>query len=139
MLLILNSIVLYYFSSSLSEDISLVAQSLTNLAEGEKVDLDQKIPVTSNDEIGDLVVAFNKILDLEKENIRKIHEKHEMLIQSERLASLGQMIGGIAHNLKTPIMSIAGGTEALKDLINEYRESVDDLNVTKEDHLEIAG
>lgn len=138
-LLIFNIILVSYFSQSLANDISSVSQSLTNLAEGEKVDLDQKIPVTSNDEIGDLVVAFNKILDLEKENIRKIHEKHEMLIQSERLASLGQMIGGIAHNLKTPIMSIAGGTEALKDLINEYRESVDDLNVTKEDHLEIAG
>lgn len=39
-----------------------------------------------------------------------------MLMESERLASLGQLIGGIAHNLKTPIMSIAGATEGIDDL-----------------------
>lgn len=137
-LLFINVFVLYYFSKSLSDDISLVAQNLNDLAESDEVNLDKKLPVTSNDEIGDLVIAFNKIQELEKENLRKLKERHEMLIQSERLAALGQMVGGIAHNLKTPIVSIAGGTEALKDLINEYQESVDDLCVTKEDHLEIA-
>ena len=30
------------------------------------------------------------------------------------------MVGGIAHNLKTPIFSISGGLEGLSDLINEY-------------------
>ncbi len=138
-LLCINIFILSYFSKSISDDISLVAHNLNDLAEGGKIDLDKKIPVTSNDEIGDLVIAFNKIQDLEKENIRKLKERHEMLIQSERLAALGQMIGGIAHNLKTPIVSISGGTEALKDLINEYQDSVDDLSVTKEDHREIAG
>ena len=33
------------------------------------------------------------------------------VLHAERLASLGQMIGGIAHNLKTPIMSVAGGID----------------------------
>lgn len=75
---------------------------------------------------------------MKENNIKKLMKKHEMMIQRERLAALGQMIGGIAHNLKTPIVSIAGGTEALKDLINEYRESVEELSVTQADHKEIA-
>ena len=33
------------------------------------------------------------------------------MMERERLASLGQMVGGIAHNLKTPIMSIAGAPQ----------------------------
>ena len=41
-------------------------------------------------------------------------------MESERLASLGQLIGGIAHNLKTPIMSISGAVEGISDLIKEY-------------------
>lgn len=48
------------------------------------------------------------------------------------------MIGGIAHNLKTPIMSIAGATEGLSDLIKEYDSSIDDPEVTSEDHHAIA-
>ena len=42
-----------------------------------------------------------------------------MLIERERLASLGQMVGGIAHSLKTPIFSISGGLEGISDLIKE--------------------
>jgi signal transduction histidine kinase len=61
-----------------------------------------------------------------------------MLIESEHLASLGQLIGGIAHNLKTPIMSVAGGLEGLSALIDEYGESIGDSEVTAEDHREIA-
>lgn len=62
----------------------------------------------------------------------------ETLMERERLASLGQLIGGIAHNLKTPIMSLSGGIEALKDLVKEYEQSIDDPGVNREDHHEIA-
>ncbi|HOL92558.1 MAG TPA: HAMP domain-containing sensor histidine kinase, partial [Clostridiales bacterium] len=100
---------------------------------------DRKLPVTSNDEIGDLVVAFNKILELAKANIESIEQKQAILIERERLASLGQLIGGIAHNLRTPIMSISGAIEALKDLVYEYRDSIGDRSVNEQDHMEIAG
>ena len=61
-----------------------------------------------------------------------------LLWKKERLASLGQLIGGISHNLKTPIMSISGATEGLTDLINEYDESIGDPDVTNDDHHAIA-
>ena len=48
------------------------------------------------------------------------------------------MIGGIAHNLKTPIMSISGAAEGLTDLINEYDSSIGDPEVTNQDHHDIA-
>lgn len=62
----------------------------------------------------------------------------EALRENERLASLGQLIGGISHNLMTPIMSIAGVSVALEDLINEYKESIGDSTLTNEDHYEIS-
>lgn len=71
-------------------------------------------------------------------HIKAIEEKHAIIMEQERLASLGQLIGGIAHNLKTPIMSIAGIIERLKDLAGEYKESIGDESVTASDHHEIA-
>lgn len=71
-------------------------------------------------------------------DMQTIKDNQDILIEKERLASLGQMIGGIAHNLKTPIMSIAGAAEGLSDLTNEYRNSVGDPDVTVEDHHAIA-
>jgi signal transduction histidine kinase len=70
--------------------------------------------------------------------LETIQHKNEILAEQERLVSLGQLIGGIAHNLKTPIMSIAGGMEGLLDLIDEYDNSIDDPSVTGQDHHEIA-
>ncbi len=72
------------------------------------------------------------------EDVQTIKDNQDLLMEKERLASLGQLIGGIAHNLKTPIMSIAGATEGLSDLTKEYETSIGDPEVTIEDHHEIA-
>lgn len=74
-----------------------------------------------------------------KLDLQTIEDNQQILIERERLASLGQMIGGIAHNLKTPIMSISGASEGILDLITEYKTSIGDPEVTTDDHLEIAG
>lgn len=71
-------------------------------------------------------------------DMQTIQDNQEMLVEKERLASLGQMIGGIAHNLKTPIMSISGAAEGLSDLVKEYDASIEDSEVTVQDHHEIA-
>lgn len=70
--------------------------------------------------------------------MQALKDNQDILIERERLASLGQLIGGIAHNLKSPIMSISGATEGLTDLIKEYEESIVDKDVTIDDHLAIA-
>lgn len=71
-------------------------------------------------------------------DLETIRNNQNLLMERERLASLGQLIGGIAHNLKTPIMSISGASEGLSDLIKEYDESIGDPDVTNEDHHAIA-
>ena len=71
-------------------------------------------------------------------DVEIIKNNTNMLIEKERLASLGQMISGITHNLKTPVFSIVGATEGLTDLINEYKTSIDDSSVTSKDHKDIA-
>ena len=71
-------------------------------------------------------------------DLKTIQNNQNMLMERERLASLGQLIGGIAHNLKTPIMSISGASEGLTDLVKEYNSSIGDADVTEADHHAIA-
>lgn len=72
------------------------------------------------------------------EDMETIKNNQYILMERERLASLGQLIGGIAHNLKTPIMSISGAAEGLTDLVKEYDSSIDDPEVNSQDHHDIA-
>jgi signal transduction histidine kinase len=138
LLLSLIIFALSLFSKSLSSDVSTVSSGLSDIADKNNVSAFQKLPVTSNDEIGDLVIAFNKIQDLTKENILEIKNNQQTLMEKERLASLGQLIGGIAHNMKTPIMSISGAAEGLTELVSEYIASLNNPSVTPEDYKEIA-
>ena len=86
--------------------------------------------------IGTLILF--KDITQHTEDMKTIKDNQESLMESERLASLGQLIGGIAHNLKTPIMSISGATEALQDLTTELDNSIGNPLVTDQDFHDIA-
>ena len=94
-------------------------------------------PINSdNTSLGTLFLF--KDITQHKEDMETIKNNQDILMERERLAGLGQLIGGIAHNLKTPIMSIAGATQGLENLIKEYDESIDDPLVNSQDHHDIA-
>ncbi len=126
------------WARNISKNIVEVSNNLTEIATHGKLENIKPLPVFSTDEIGELSLAFNKIQELTKQHVQTIRSNQDLLVEKERLASLGQMIGGIAHNLKTPIMSIAGAAEGLLDLIKEYDNSIEDPNVTVQDHHDIA-
>ena len=137
-LLFFNILFVLYISKDLSNDIKTISRQLYVIAASDNISNEHNLPVTSNDELGDLTTAFNKVQDKTKEYNTTIKTNQETLMESERLASLGQLIGGIAHNLKTPIMSISGASEGLSDLVKEYDSSIDDPEVTSKDHHDIA-
>ena len=94
-------------------------------------------PITSNrNYLGTLVLL--KDITQHKNDMKTIKENQTIMMERERLASLGQLIGGIAHNLKTPIMSISGASQGLRDLTVELDNSIGNAIVTDDDYHEIA-
>ena len=126
------------WSTGISSNIKELSIKMNDIADKNNLDSSGVMPITSTDEIGQLSYAFNRIRDLTSQNIEEIKSSQEVLMEKDRLASLGQLIGGIAHNLKTPIMSISGASQGLKDLTHEYDTSIEDPEVTPVDHHQIA-
>lgn len=93
--------------------------------------------IWQNKEFLGKLILFKDITQ-HKEDMLAIKRNQDMVVERERLATLGQMIGGIAHNLKTPIMSISGAVEGISDLIKEYDLSIDNPQVNSEDHHAIV-
>lgn len=137
-LFMFNLLMIVYVTGSLTNDINNVSDGLKHIISNDTIDEKSKLPITSNDEIGELVFELNQIQDLTQKQVSEIKDNQDKLMEKERLASLGQLIGGIAHNLKTPIMSISGAAEGLSDLIKEYDSSIGDPEVNEQDHHDIA-
>lgn len=109
-------------------------QTFSKLAKTFEVEV---TPITSNgNNIGTLFLF--KDVTQHKKDVQTIKDNQNLLIEKERLASLGQLIGGIAHNLKTPIMSISGASEGIKDLVNEFDASIGNPLVNNDDFHDIA-
>jgi len=83
-----------FFARSLSRPLREIAQAIRSLSHGK---LDQKVPVRSRDEVGEVAAAFNQMsADLVKAN------------QLRR-----QMTADIAHELRTPLSVLVGYLESL--------------------------
>ena len=95
-------------------------------------------PLEIGKKIAGFVIIFKDVTQL-RDSMKRLQASQERMMEQERFAFLGQMIGGIAHNLKTPIMSISGCISAAEALVNECEESLTDEDVTIEDFREIYG
>ncbi len=59
---------------------------------------------------------------------QELKETQVQLVQSEKMASLGQLVAGIAHEIKNPLNFIYGNTDFLKQYVAQLRELIEILS-----------
>lgn len=68
----------------------------------------------------------------------QVAERTKALLGAEKMAAIGRLTAGIAHELSSPLAAVLGSHGDLEHLIAEYEQSIGDASVEPEDHRAIA-
>ena len=70
-----------------------------------------------------------ELQSLQKQKIeaayKELQETQSQLIEAERMASLGQLVGGIAHEINNPVGYVSSNLTTLQKYLTVYEEVLD--------------
>jgi len=135
---------LSFVAGRITRPLALMVEATGKIARG---DLSHRVQIEGRDEIGQLARAFNLMTEnlrnaredltqwgrtLERrveERTRQLRETQDQLIQSEKLASLGKIAAGVAHEINNPLTSILIHTHLLLEQSGDRPESRESLTL----------
>lgn len=86
-------------------------------------DYSYRLQLNSDDEMAELAESFNKMTERFQDTTcdldRKVRERSKQLVRSERLAGIGFLAAGVAHEINNPLQAIGMAGESLQNRMYE--------------------
>jgi signal transduction histidine kinase len=92
-------------------------------------DFDYRVRLKTRDEMAELAEAFNQMTarfqEIAGDLDRQVQERSRQLVRSERLAGVGFLAAGVAHEINNPLSAVAMAAESLESRLDELLPGAD--------------
>ncbi len=107
-----------------------IAKLNSKMVMAEGGDLSVRSELTQGDEVGNLGRSFDAMIERLQHTRSELERYHfQQLERADRLASVGELASGIAHEIKNPLAGIAG---AVQVLAREFKDDEQKVNIMGE-------
>jgi len=121
--LLVSLLVVHYTQQSIIRPVRTLVEGTKSLASG---DLGTRIELQGPEEFRELAESFNRMAEVLEQNQRE-------LVEAEKLATVGRLAAGVAHEINNPITVIIGYTNMLQASLGDNVKAREQLqNITEE-------
>jgi C4-dicarboxylate-specific signal transduction histidine kinase len=120
-LVILTTVAFFqYIRQSILDPLQYLRQAMGRVSK----DLSTRVEVKKSQvqELGEIASAFNDMVGALQSSEKTIAQQNEMMVQTAKMASLGQMSAGVAHEINNPLAIISGTSQQLTMRLKKYPE-----------------
>ncbi len=113
-------------SRQITRPLERLSNAVKKIAKG---DFDVNIAIKSSDEIGVLSNSFNNMAGELKERESSLKTAQEALVQSEKMAAVGTLSAGLAHEVKNPLSAVLGYAQLSKRKLDQPEALLKNLDI----------
>jgi signal transduction histidine kinase len=105
-------------------------------------DYSHRVQLNTKDEMSELADAFHemteRVRESEQDYEKKVNEQAQMLVRSERMAGVGFLASGVAHEINNPLSAVSMASESLQGRLSQLLDRIDPLEAaTIREYLEM--
>jgi two-component system NtrC family sensor kinase len=130
MSIVVAAVLAAFTSRAIAKPLAAVTKIAQRVTEESNFQL--QVPVTSTDEVGVLAASLNQLIQKVNQLLEELKsEQQSQILQNEKMATLGRMLAGVAHEVNNPINFIYANIEPARN----YVEDILDLLKTYETEI----
>lgn len=124
-------------TDELKNQSTLIKEQNTKLSEkNQNIVIQQEKLKTQHDQLKQVNQQFELQNNEIDTTFKKLKNAQSLIIQSEKMSSLGQLTAGVAHEINNPVNFIKGGIEALRPIVNDLIDLVKNYENINPENIE---